>query len=108
MQVENEASNLSGYFTKNAFETSPDAVVTVSIARPLRPPLGTVAEILLSLSILNVAAWPGPKEILRKQSLQSQLVETASVMVYGLRLVVACYTDRNWQIRLLADWPKHC
>lgn len=51
------------------FESSPDAVVTVSIAKPLRPPLGTVVEILLSLSILNVAAWPGPKEILRRQSL---------------------------------------
>jgi hypothetical protein len=56
-QVQNEASNLSGHFTKNVFETSPDAVVTVSIARPLRPPLGTMVEILLSLSILNVAAW---------------------------------------------------
>jgi hypothetical protein len=73
-QVQNEASILSGYFTKNVFETSPDAVVTVSIARPLRPPLGTVVEILLSLSILNVAAWPGPKEILRKQSLFPKLV----------------------------------
>ena len=49
-------TNLNAYFTKNVFETSPDAVVTVSIAKPLRPPLGTVAEILVSLSILNVAA----------------------------------------------------
>ena len=54
--VKNGEPTSSGYFTKNVFETSPDAVVTVSIARPLRPPLGTVAEILLSLSILNVAA----------------------------------------------------
>ena len=64
----------SAYFTKNVFETSPDAVVTVSIARPLRPPLGTVAEILLSLSVLNVAAWPGPNETLRRQSLFPKFV----------------------------------
>ena len=48
--------------------------MTVRIARPLRPPLGTVAEILLSLSILNMAAWPGPNEILRRQSLFPKLV----------------------------------
>ena len=72
--VKNGESPSSAYFTKNVFETSPDAVVTVSIVRPLRPPLGTVAEILLSLSILNVAAWPGPKEMLRRQSLFPKLV----------------------------------
>lgn len=74
VQIKNGDLILSGYFTKNVFETSPDAVVTVSIAKPLRPPLGTVAEILLSLSILNVAAWPGPKEILRRQPLFPKLV----------------------------------
>jgi len=64
-----QSFNPDTYFSKNVFETSPDAVVTVSLARPLRPPLGTVVEILLSLSILNVAAWPGPNETLRRQSL---------------------------------------
>ncbi|MEQ1785049.1 MAG: hypothetical protein ABMA14_27200 [Hyphomonadaceae bacterium] len=67
--IKNGDPTSRAYFTKNVFETSPDAVVTVSIARPLRPLLGTVAEIFLSLAILNNVVWPGPKEIPRRQAL---------------------------------------
>jgi hypothetical protein len=38
---------VSLYFTRNGFEFSPEAVVTVRRTRPLFPPLGTVVVILL-------------------------------------------------------------
>ena len=44
------------YFRRNAFESSPDAVVTVTIVRPFRPPLGTVAVIVVSFCMENLVA----------------------------------------------------
>ena len=40
------------YFTRNGFEFSPEAVVTVRRTRPFFPPLGTVV-VMLSLVCLN-------------------------------------------------------
>jgi hypothetical protein len=37
------------YFTRNGFEFSPEAVVTVRRTRPLSPPLGTVVVMLSSV-----------------------------------------------------------
>ena len=66
-ETENGVSSLTVYFTKSAVEPLPDAVVTASIAKPLRQPVGTLAEILLALSMLNVAVWSGTKETPRSQ-----------------------------------------
>ena len=59
---------------RNGFESSPDAVVTVTIASPFRPPFGTVAVMVVSFFILKSAAWPGPKDTPRKQSAEPNFV----------------------------------
>ena len=43
------------YFNAKTLESSPEAVVTVSMANPERLPLGTVAVIWVELSSLKVA-----------------------------------------------------
>lgn len=44
------------YFSKNGFESSPDAVVTVRITSPFRPTLGTVAVIVVAFFRVKLAA----------------------------------------------------
>src|SRR6188768_4089897 len=63
-----------GYLTRNDLESAPEAVVTVTIASPFRPPFGTVAVIVVSFFILKVAAWPGPKDTPRRQSADPNFV----------------------------------
>ena len=61
------------YVTRNGFEFSPEAVVTVRRTRPFFPPLGTVVVMPL-LFCWSFAGWPGPKETLRKQVAAPELV----------------------------------
>src|SRR5687768_17548943 len=62
------------HFIRNGLESSPEAVVTVTIASPFRPAGGTVAVIVVSFFILKVAACPGPKETPRRQSAEPKFV----------------------------------
>jgi hypothetical protein len=62
------------HFIRNGLESSPEAVVTVTIASPFRPAGGTVAVIVVSFFSLKVAACPGPKETPRRQSAEPKFV----------------------------------